>query len=89
MEVEILTGQLYEVLYDAAILAAPPLLLATLFGFITSLLQAITQIQDQSLPQTVKIISISLTLMLVGSLLSVPLFSASERLFAGFPEMVR
>ena len=88
MEDSFLVTQLYSIMYYAAIIAAPPLILATLFGFIVSVLQAITQIQDQSLPQTVKIVAISLILMFWGSVLSAPFLRVSELLFTDFPKWV-
>ena len=48
------------------ILSAPPLLVATLCGVIVSLLQAVTQIQDQTLPYVVKLMAVAITLSLTG-----------------------
>lgn len=53
-------------LWMAVMLSAPPLIIATLFGVIVSLLQAVTQIQDQTLPYVVKLASVSLTVAAVG-----------------------
>jgi type III secretion protein S len=53
-------------LWMAVILSAPPLIIATLFGVIVSLLQAVTQIQDQTLPYVVKLVSVSLAVAGVG-----------------------
>ncbi len=48
------------------ILSAPPLLVATLCGVVVSLLQAITQIQDQTLPYVVKLMAVAITLGISG-----------------------
>lgn len=53
-------------LWLAVILAAPPLIVATLLGVAVSIVQAITQIQDQTLPYAVKLIGISLSLAMTG-----------------------
>jgi len=53
-------------LWLVVVLSAPPLIIATLFGVLVSLIQAVTQIQDQTLPYVVKLLSVSLTLMAVG-----------------------
>jgi type III secretion protein S len=53
-------------LWLAIVLSAPPLIVATLFGVIVSLIQAVTQIQDQTLPYVVKLLSVSLTVAAVG-----------------------
>ncbi|MFC5474010.1 type III secretion system export apparatus subunit SctS [Paraherbaspirillum soli] len=47
-------------------MSAPPLIVATLFGCLISIIQAITQIQDQTLPYIVKLISVAVTLALMG-----------------------
>lgn len=53
-------------LWLAVLLSAPPLIAATLFGVIVSVLQAVTQVQDQTLPYVVKLIAVSVTLAVVG-----------------------
>ncbi len=83
-----LTNQLYAIMLDAAILGGPPLIAATLLGFMVSVLQTITQIQDQTLPQTVKITAIGFVLLFLGSSLAAPLFQASELLFTDFPKWI-
>ncbi len=47
-------------------LSAPPLLVATLCGVIVSLVQAVTQIQDQTLPYVVKLMAVAITLGMTG-----------------------
>ena len=47
-------------------LSAPPLLVATLCGVIVSLVQAVTQIQDQTLPYVVKLMAVAITLGATG-----------------------
>ena len=53
-------------LWLAVIMSAPPLLIATLFGVIVSLIQAVTQVQDQTLPYVVKLMSVAVTLAVLG-----------------------
>lgn len=53
-------------LWLAVVLSAPPLIVATLCGCIVSLIQAITQIQDQTLPYIVKLLAVAVTLALMG-----------------------
>lgn len=47
-------------------MSAPPLIVATIFGVAVSLIQAITQIQDQTLPYVVKLIVVAASLAMVG-----------------------
>jgi type III secretion protein S len=48
------------------ILSAPPLIVSTLLGVLVSILQALTQIQEQSLPYVVKLVAVAVTLALTG-----------------------
>jgi len=81
-----LISALYNIFYYAAVMLAPPLILATLIAFLVGLFQAITQIQEQTLPQTIKIMAIGLIMIMFGSTLSAPLYSASDELFSRFHE---
>lgn len=53
-------------LWLAIVMSAPPLLVATLLGILVSLVQAVTQIQDQTLPYIVKLVAVAVTLALLG-----------------------
>ena len=79
-----LTSALYQFLYYSAIFVVPPLIVATVIAFIVGLFQAVTQIQEQTLPQTIKIFAIALVLLMFGSALAAPLYSASDKLFTDF-----
>lgn len=53
-------------LWLAVVMSAPPLLVATLLGIVVSLIQAVTQIQDQSLPYVVKLVAVAVSLAVLG-----------------------
>ncbi|RZI42209.1 EscS/YscS/HrcS family type III secretion system export apparatus protein [Herbaspirillum sp. HC18] len=76
-------------LWLAVILSAPPLLVATLFGMIVSLLQAVTQIQDQTLPYVVKLVSVSLTVLAVGRWFGSELLQLTNLAFEMIPNVGR
>ena len=80
----VLTNALYNILYYAAVFAVPPLLVATAAAFVVGLFQAVTQIQEQTLPQTIKIFAIGVVMLFMGSTLAGPLYSASNDLFSRF-----
>lgn len=80
---------LVSLMVDVALLAGVPLGVATLVGLVVAFFQAITQIQDQSLAQTVKIAAIAVTLLTFGALLTAPLLTSAQTLFDDFPDMVR
>ncbi len=88
MDNTILINQLYIILYNAAILSGPPLLAATVLGVTVAIFQAVTQIQDQSLPQTIKIVAIAFVIVSFGSILGAPFFQASSNLFSNFHKWV-
>lgn len=74
---------------SALVFAGPILVIAAMAGLILGILQAVTQIQDQTLGQTVKIILISILLIAFGARLSQALVSHAEELFSNFHLMVR
>jgi len=74
---------------NITILAGIPLAVATLSGFLVSFIQAVTQIQDQTLGQTVKIASVVLVLLVYGTTLSGPLMTSTIQVFEEFSELAR
>lgn len=81
-----LISSLYNIFYYSAVVLVPPLLLATIIAFIVGLFQAVTQIQEQTLPQTIKIMVIGFMLIAFGSMLTAPLYTASDEIFSRFHE---
>jgi type III secretion protein N (ATPase) len=69
---------------DVAVLAGVPLAVATVVGLVVSFLQAITQIQDQTLSQTAKMVAIAATFIAMGGFLIAPLIEATVLLFDTF-----
>lgn len=66
-----------------------PIVVATVIGVIVSLLQALTQIQEQTLGFAVKLIAISLTIMLSASWMGSQLLLYTQDIFAHFPLLGR
>ena len=62
-----------------------PILVATVIGVIVSLLQALTQIQEQTLGFAVKLIAISVTLLACASWMGAQLLLYTQDIFAHFP----
>ena len=69
---------------DIVILAGIPLLIATVLAFFISFFQAVTQIQDQTLSQTVKISAIAFIFIAAGTGLVAPLMSSTQDIFDNF-----
>jgi type III secretion protein S len=72
-----------------ALVSVPPLVVAMAVGLIIAILQAATQIQDQTLPLTVKVLAVGFTLSLFGAALTTPLVQNSMRIFDEFPAITR
>ena len=62
-----------------------PITVATVISLIVSLLQALTQIQEQTLGFAVKLIAISLTLLICASWMGSTLLLYTQDIFAHFP----
>jgi type III secretion protein S len=56
-----------QVLLYTTLWSAPALISATVVGVIVSLLQALMQLQDQTLPFFVKLVAVTLVVTLTGS----------------------
>ena len=70
-------------------LSMPPLLIASVVGLVVGLLQAVTQIQDQTLPLAVKLIAVIVSLVLMGPLMIGPLMEHTEQVFRDFPSLTQ
>jgi type III secretion HrpO family protein len=66
-------------------LSLVPIIVATVIGIIVSLLQALTQIQEQTLGFAVKLIAISLTIMFSASWMGAQMLLYTQDIFMRFP----
>ena len=71
------------------IACGPPLVAALVVGLVISVLQAATQIQDQTLPQTFKLVAVFAALVVLGPLVVGSMVELGERVFIEFPLVVR
>lgn len=76
----------YEGLLLILILSAPPILISMIFGIIVAIFQAATQIQEQTLSFTIKLVAVTLTLMISGPWLGARILSFANGIFIHFPE---
>jgi type III secretion protein S len=70
-------------------LSLPPILVASVVGTLFSLVQALTQIQEQTLSFAVKLIAVGLTLFLTARWVGGEIFNYTVSLFDTFPMLVR
>ncbi|MDP1836139.1 MAG: type III secretion system export apparatus subunit SctS [Chlamydiales bacterium] len=75
----------YQGLLLILILSAPPILISMFFGIIVAIFQAATQIQEQTLSFTVKLVAVTLVLMLMGGWLGAQIMSLAMNIFKNFP----
>nr|WP_269151887.1 flagellar biosynthetic protein FliQ [Pseudomonas luteola] len=78
-----------ESLLTVLLLSAPALIVAIVIGFGVGLMQALTQIQDQTLPQAFKLVAVLLVLILVGPLLAGQVGQLAERMLDNFAAWTR
>ncbi len=65
----------------------PPLLAALVAGLAIGIIQAATQLQDQTLPLTVKLLVVVAVLVLFSPVLSAPLIEQAQHIFTEFPTL--
>jgi flagellar biosynthetic protein FliQ len=72
----------------AAKVAAPILLTALLVGFLISLFQAATQIQEPTLSFVPKMIAVSIALLVTGNWVLSQMITFTQSLFAELPRLL-
>ncbi len=82
-------GLTIDSLWLVLILSAPPIVVASAVGLLVAVVQAATQIQEQTIQYTLKFFAIVVTLFITASLVGGALYRFSDRIFTDFPRMVR
>lgn len=70
-------------LVTALVVATPILLVALVVGFITALLQAATQVQDQAVSAVPKLLACGLTLLVLAGWMVSKLVTFAQAMFSG------
>ncbi len=78
-----------EALFLVLIASAPPILLSLIVGFLISVFQATTQIQEQTLTFAPKVVVVFGVLALMGSWIGSQLLRFTFRLFDQFPYLIQ
>jgi type III secretion HrpO family protein len=74
----------YQSLYLILLLSGPPILISMVLGLLVAIFQAATQIQEQTLSFTVKLVAVILVLMFMGGFLSAQIMQFSLTIFNNF-----
>ena len=76
----------YQALLLILILSGPPILISMAFGLSVAIFQAATQIQEQTLSFTVKLVAVIMTLIFMGGFLSAQIMQFANNIFLNFPK---
>ena len=77
-----------ESLYLVLVLSAPPVLAALVVGLTVSIMQATTQVQEQTLTFVPKLVAIILVLIVLGPLGVVQVVQFTQYLFENFAKFI-
>ena len=89
MELADLVTHVIQALLLVLILSLPPIVVASVVGILFSLIQALTQIQEQTLSFGVKLVAVGLTLYLTARWMGGEIFNYTVLIFENFPDLVR
>lgn len=78
-----------EALYLVLVVSAPPVLMSLIVGFIISLFQATTQIQEQTLTFAPKVIIVFGVLAMTGPWIGSQLVRFTFHVFDRFPALIK
>lgn len=83
-------AEIYQLSYQALllilILSGPPILISMVLGLLVAIFQAATQIQEQTLSFTIKLVAVMFTLMFMGGLLSSQITQFTMNILQNFPK---
>lgn len=83
-------NEIYQLAYQALLmillLSAPPILISMAVGLFVAIFQAATQIQEQTLSFTVKLIAVIFTLILMGGWLGAQITQFANTILQNFPK---
>ncbi|GGA64874.1 EscS/YscS/HrcS family type III secretion system export apparatus protein [Nitratireductor aestuarii] len=85
---DIAAQQLKEAMGLVMYLSMPPIIAASVVGILISLLQALTQLQEQTVAFAVKLVAVSITLAIMAGMLGSEIVNFAMKLFNEFPRMI-
>ena len=84
-----LTRLLTEALYLVLLVSGPPLLVSLVVGLAVGLLQAMTQVQEQTLTFVPKLVAVGLVVTVAGGWMGAEVVRFTGQLWAQIPALVR
>jgi type III secretion protein S len=89
MDTSALISLTQQALILVAIVAAPSVICAALIGLVIGILQAVTQIQDQSIGQAMKIMFVIGIVVVTQAWISSQIFQFAQHQFKSIPTLVK
>jgi len=84
------SAEIYQLSYQALmlilILSGPPIIISMALGLFVAIFQAATQIQEQTLSFTVKLIAVIITLIFMGGWLGGQIVQFTNTILMNFPK---
>ena len=77
-----------EALFLVLVCSAPPVIMSLIIGFLISVFQATTQIQEQTLSFAPKVVMVFGTLALAGAWIGAQLMRFTVHIYDRFPAMI-
>lgn len=81
-------GLTTQALWLTLLLSAPPIIAASIVGLLVAIVQAATQLQEQTLQYTLKFFAIVASIFVTASLMAGALLAYGDSIFSGFAGMV-
>ena len=78
-----------EALWLVLMLSAPPIVAASIVGLLVAIIQAATQIQEQTFQYALKFLAVVLTILLTAGMLGGALYAFGNEIFSTFPALIR
>lgn len=78
-----------QALIMVLLLSLGPILVAATVGILVSLVQAVTQVQDQTISFAVKLVAVIVTIILTARWVGGETYNFALKLFEQFPTMVK
>jgi type III secretion protein S len=89
MHAELIAAKVNAALLTVLVVSGPVLAAAVALGLVVGILQAVTQIQDQTLPLAVKLIAILLVLIVFGPIMAGQIVDQASLVLSEFPTLTR
>ncbi len=89
MQTQDLVSSIIQAMLLVLWLSMPPIFVASIVGILFSLVQALTQIQEQTLSFGVKLIAVGATLYLTARWVGGEIYNYAQSLFDTFPYLIK